>query len=110
MGEEKGARVGRGCARAARVPRARLPRLNAPSQGNASLSRAHRLFRTMGLHSAYVGPPRPHVVGLLTRKDVTEENAEACLGAKAAAARRAGRLEGGEGLIGVGRAVGGAAV
>lgn len=37
-------------------------------QGNASLARAYRLFRTMGLHHLYVGPPRPQVIGLLTRK------------------------------------------
>ncbi|CAL5218914.1 g660 [Coccomyxa viridis] len=52
-------------------------------QGNASLARAYRLFRTMGLHHLYVGPPKPQVIGLLTRKDVTEENAEVFLGAKA---------------------------
>lgn len=48
-------------------------------------------MRTMGLHTAFVGPARPLVYGLLTRKDVCAENAEACLGAKAAAARRAAR-------------------
>ena len=37
-------------------------------QGNASLARAYRLFRTMGLHHLYVGPPKPRVIGLLTRK------------------------------------------
>ena len=37
-------------------------------QGNASLARAYRLFRTMGLHHLYVGPPKPQVIGLLTRK------------------------------------------
>ena len=36
--------------------------------GNASLARAYRLFRTMGLHHLYVGPPKPQVIGLLTRK------------------------------------------
>ena len=37
-------------------------------QGNASLARAYRLFRTMGLHHLYIGPPKPQVIGLLTRK------------------------------------------
>ena len=37
-------------------------------QGNASLARAYRLFRTMGLHHLYVGPARPQVIGLLSRK------------------------------------------
>ena len=36
--------------------------------GNASLSRAYRLFRTMGLHHLFVGPPKPPVIGVLTRK------------------------------------------
>ena len=53
-------------------------------------------MRTIGLHTAFVGPARPLVYGLLTRKDVTAENAEACLGAKAAAARRAARGRGGQ--------------
>ncbi|KAK9843640.1 hypothetical protein WJX81_000756 [Elliptochloris bilobata] len=52
-------------------------------RANASLARAYRLFRTMGLHHLYVGPPKPLVMGVITRKDVTEENAEVCLGAKA---------------------------
>ncbi|KAK9808763.1 hypothetical protein WJX72_003174 [[Myrmecia] bisecta] len=51
--------------------------------GNASLARAYRLFRTMGLHHMYVGPAKPQVVGVITRKDVTEENAELVLGMKA---------------------------
>ncbi|DBA70944.1 TPA: hypothetical protein ACH3X2_011387 [Trebouxia sp. C0005] len=50
---------------------------------NASLSRAYRLFRTMGLHHVFVGPPKPMVMGVITRKDVTEENAELALGVKA---------------------------
>ena len=53
----------------------------------------------MGLHTAFVGPARPLVYGLLTRKDVCAENAEACLGAKAAAARRAARGGGGRGSV-----------
>ena len=36
--------------------------------GNASLARAYRLFRTMGLHHLYVGPPKPPIIGVLTRK------------------------------------------
>ncbi|KAL3138646.1 hypothetical protein ABBQ32_006406 [Trebouxia sp. C0010 RCD-2024] len=50
---------------------------------NASLSRTYRLFRTMGLHHVFVGPPKPMVMGVITRKDVTEENAELALGMKA---------------------------
>ena len=37
-------------------------------QGNASLARAYRLFRTMGLHHVFVGSPVPQVTGILTRK------------------------------------------
>ena len=66
----------------------------------ATAARAHRLFRGLGVGMVLVGPPRPLVRGVLTRKDVTEENAEACLGAKAArraaaAAAAAARKEGG---------------
>ena len=35
---------------------------------NASLSRTYRLFRTMGLHHLFVGPAKPRVSGLVTRK------------------------------------------
>ena len=35
---------------------------------NASLSRAYRLFRTMGLHHLVVIPPKPMVMGVITRK------------------------------------------
>ena len=35
---------------------------------NASLSRSYRLFRTMGLHHVFVGPPKPMVMGVITRK------------------------------------------
>ena len=35
---------------------------------NASLSRTYRLFRTMGLHHVFVGPPKPMVMGVITRK------------------------------------------
>ena len=35
---------------------------------NASLARAYRLFRTMGLHHLFVGPPKPPIIGVLTRK------------------------------------------
>lgn len=59
----------------------------------ASASRAHRLFRGLGVSMVLVGPARPLVRGVLTRKDVTEANAEACLGAKAAA------VVGGEGGV-----------
>jgi chloride channel 7 len=37
-------------------------------QGNASMARAYRLFRTMGLHHMFVGPPKPQAIGILTRK------------------------------------------
>lgn len=37
-------------------------------QGNASLARTYRLFRTMGLHHLMVGPAKPHVMGIITRK------------------------------------------
>jgi hypothetical protein len=37
-------------------------------QGNASLARAYRLFRTMGLHHMFVGAPKPQVLGIITRK------------------------------------------
>ncbi|KAK9864292.1 hypothetical protein WJX84_001598 [Apatococcus fuscideae] len=50
---------------------------------NASLSRAYRLFRTMGLHTLYVGQAKPLVMGVITRKDIIEENAELVLGKKA---------------------------
>lgn len=40
--------------------------------GNASLARAYRLFRTMGLHHLFVGPPKPPVIGVLTRKVLPE--------------------------------------
>lgn len=42
---------------------------------NASLSRTYRLFRTMGLHHVFVGPPKPMVMGVITRK-VTILNAK----------------------------------
>lgn len=60
----------------------------------ATAARAHRLFRGLGVSMVLVSSARPLVRGVLTRKDVTEENAEACLGAKAARAGRAGRGEG----------------
>ena len=41
--------------------------------GNASLARAYRLFRTMGLHHLFVGPPRPCIMGLITRKVTNQE-------------------------------------
>ncbi len=47
-------------------------------QGNASLARAYRLFRTMGLHHLYVGPPKPQVIGLLTRKVCVSPSSSLC--------------------------------
>jgi chloride channel 7 len=51
---------------------------------DARLSRAYRLFRTMGLRHMYVTPSKPMVVGVVTRKDLSEENAALTLGEKAA--------------------------
>ncbi|XRB20074.1 chloride channel protein [Pseudoscourfieldia marina] len=39
---------------------------------DAPLSRAYRLFRTMGLRHLYVTEKKPVIVGVLTRKDVME--------------------------------------
>jgi len=50
----------------------------------ARLSRAYRLFRTMGLRHMFVTPGPTSVVGLCTRKDVSEEHARLTLGEKAA--------------------------
>lgn len=36
--------------------------------GNASLARTYRIFRTMGLHHLFVGPAKPRVIGMVTRK------------------------------------------
>lgn len=44
------------------------------------MSRAYRLFRTMGLRHLFVIPDEPRVIGLLTRKDVTKDNATLVLG------------------------------
>lgn len=49
---------------------------------NASLSRAYRLFRTLGLRHLFVIPEQPTIVGLLSRKDLTKENAMLILGEK----------------------------
>ena len=43
---------------------------------DASVSRAYRLFRTLGMRHMLVGDAHPRLRGLLTRKDLTEENAE----------------------------------
>ncbi|CAK0770655.1 hypothetical protein CVIRNUC_003789 [Coccomyxa viridis] len=50
---------------------------------DASLSRAYRLFRTMGLRHLFVAPPAPKVMGVITRKDIAEANAKLALGRKA---------------------------
>lgn len=51
---------------------------------DARLSRAYRLFRTMGLRHMYITPSKPMVVGVVTRKDLSEENAALTLGERAA--------------------------
>ena len=50
---------------------------------DASLSRAYRLFRTLGLRHLLVAPACPAAVGLITRKDICEANARLALGRKA---------------------------
>jgi chloride channel 7 len=55
---------------------------------DARLSRAYRLFRTMGLRHMYITPSKPQVVGVVTRKDLSEENAALTLGERAADAAR----------------------
>jgi CBS-domain-containing membrane protein len=50
---------------------------------HVSLSRAYRLFRTMGLRHLFVTTEsQPTVVGCITRKDIIEEHAELVLGDK----------------------------
>jgi CBS-domain-containing membrane protein len=50
---------------------------------HVSLSRAYRLFRTMGLRHLFVtAEAQPTVVGCITRKDIIEEHAELVLGEK----------------------------
>eukprot|EP01025_Chloroclados_australasicus_P045910 TRINITY_DN5061_c0_g1_i3.p1 TRINITY_DN5061_c0_g1~~TRINITY_DN5061_c0_g1_i3.p1 ORF type:complete len:975 (-),score=102.89 TRINITY_DN5061_c0_g1_i3:1065-3989(-) len=49
---------------------------------DAPLSRAYRLYRTMGLRQIFV-ISRPRVRGLITRKDIVEDNAMLQLGSKA---------------------------
>ncbi|GMH33746.1 hypothetical protein BSKO_01580 [Bryopsis sp. KO-2023] len=63
-------------------------------QSNASLTRAYRLFRTMGLRHLFVVSSRPRIVGLLTRKDVIKENAMLVLGEKANALDPDHRVDG----------------
>ena len=41
----------------------------------ATLRRAYRLFRTLGLRHLWVVAPVPHIVGVVTRKDIIEDNA-----------------------------------
>ena len=48
-----------------------------------SLTRAYRLFRTMGLRHLLVAPSKPLGLGILTRKDMIKENAKVALGEKA---------------------------
>ena len=53
------------------------------THADARVSRAYRIFRTMGLRHLYVTPDRPLVVGVMTRKDVIQENTSLTLGEKA---------------------------
>lgn len=47
---------------------------------DAPLSHAYRIFRTLGLRHLYVTPPKPTIVGIMTRKDLTEEAASLKIG------------------------------
>ena len=47
---------------------------------DAPLSHAYRILRTMGLRHLYVTPPKPTIVGIVTRKDLTEEAASLKIG------------------------------
>jgi chloride channel 7 len=62
----------------------------------APLSRAYRLFRNMGLQHMYVIKERPNVMGVVSRKDLSEANAKLALSEKASEAasyyRASGRL------------------
>lgn len=62
----------------------------------APLSRAYRLFRNMGLQHMYVIQERPQVMGIVSRKDLSEANAKLALSEKASEAashyRATGRL------------------
>jgi CBS domain-containing protein len=70
---------------------------------DARLSRAYRLFRTMGLRHMYITPSKPQVVGVVTRKDLSEENAALTLGERAAdAARDSGTYGDGEAGVAAG--------
>lgn len=51
---------------------------------DARLSRAYRLFRTMGLRHMYITPSKPQIIGVVTRKDLVEESSALTLGEKAA--------------------------
>jgi hypothetical protein len=53
------------------------------THADARVSRAYRIFRTMGLRHLYVTPDKPLVVGVMTRKDVIQENTSLTLGEKA---------------------------
>ena len=51
---------------------------------DARLSRAYRLFRTMGLRHMYITASKPQIIGVVTRKDLSEEHAALTLAEKAA--------------------------
>ena len=50
---------------------------------DCNLARAYRFFRIMGLRHMFVTPARPHMVGMITRKDISVENARLTIGEKA---------------------------
>lgn len=57
---------------------------------DAQLSRAYRLFRTMGLRHMFVAPERQRIVGMVTRKDLILENAALTLLERAADSAKTG--------------------
>ena len=70
------------------------------THADARVSRAYRIFRTMGLRHLYVTPDKPLVVGVMTRKDVIQENTSLTLGEKAERIMAERRSSGGDGVDG----------
>ena len=71
------------------------------THADARVSRAYRIFRTMGLRHLYVTPDRPLVVGVMTRKDVIQENTSLTLSEKAQLIEQHRRIGGGDAEMGV---------